>query len=283
MKKLAERSLAKLARGGTKRRRAFGVFVKLIADGSLGPVWVVAARPTNVVGAVRGVVYRGEMRTRWLLAMYAAPTLAIYACVGDSTTIGGPDATADSTSDSTSANDVVVADQNTVDAADAGMDAPADAPADVPVVDANDAGPVCDATVVNPFACDGGTPDECYDFSTTSHACVNGLSACEGTYSNIFFASCLATSQCPGATPWCCLSNSPTKSTDSLNGCPGTLTIGMNNGSFCHSSTDVGNCADSGIALCDTAAPCPNGHACVPVSVTQPPGLANKILGVCAP
>ena len=36
MKKLAERALAKLAQNGTKRRRAFGVFVKLlIADGSL--------------------------------------------------------------------------------------------------------------------------------------------------------------------------------------------------------------------------------------------------------
>ena len=36
MKKLTERSLVKLARGGTKTRRAFGVFVKLlIADGSL--------------------------------------------------------------------------------------------------------------------------------------------------------------------------------------------------------------------------------------------------------
>ncbi len=189
-----------------------------------------------------------------------------FTCViaGSSTLCEVPDATTDSGGD-------VVTDHNVADVMDAGGGDTA--------TDATDAAPPCDAAITSHFTCSGSTSEACYDFATTDHQCVTGTTSCQSLYTNIFLAQCYAGSTCQTSQPWCCLGGGLS---DTLTGCPGTLTIGQNAGAFCY-STATAPCVDAGIALCDLTVPCPNGHACIPVDVTQPPGLAGQIFGVCEP
>lgn len=159
------------------------------------------------------------------------------------------------------------------DAADAGSDTSSTGDAD-----ADAAPPSCDAGINSNFTCAAGTPLGCYDSVSTAHSCVTSTNSClNSSYTNPLVMQCFATANCQGSQPWCCLGGG---SVAQLTGCPGALSMGANGGTTCMNTP----CASSGqIPLCDPNAACPNGHACIPVKVTQPPGLAGQIFGVCAP
>jgi hypothetical protein len=197
-----------------------------------------------------------------------AAMLMLGACVGDSST--PVDSGTDTSTGSDATTDVVGADQSTKDA---GPDAsPTDAS------DAADTGPTCDAAITSSFTCAGGQPVGCYDFATSAHQCMASSNAClNSSYTTPIVAGCFATSDCKSATPYCCVGTVVVQTT----GCPGALSISANGGMTC-SSTDCSGLSGQA-ALCDTKAPCPNGHACIPVKVAQPPGLQGQIFGVCAP
>ena len=209
-------------------------------------------------------MYARHMMRRLLLGWF----LVLAACVGDSTpppSDGGEDGSIDVTT-----NDVTVDQQAT----DAGPDVTeSDAPADVV-----DAGPPCDAAINSSFTCAGSTPVGCYDFVSTQHQCMASSNAClNSSYTTPIVAGCFATSDCKSATPYCCAGTVVAQ----LTGCPGALSISANGGMTC-SSTDCSG-QSGAAALCDTKAPCPNGHACIPVKVSQPPALQGQIFGVCEP
>ena len=196
--------------------------------------------------------------------------LILGACVGDSST--PVDSGADTSTGGDATTDAAV-DQNSNDT---GGDVTAkDSATDA---DAADAGPTCDAAINSNFTCAGGTPVGCYDFASSAHQCMASSNAClNSSYTTPIVAGCLATSDCKSATPYCCAGTVVVNT----NGCPGALSISANGGMTC-SNTDCSGLSGQA-ALCDTKAPCPNGHACIPVKVTQPPGLAGQIFGVCAP
>jgi hypothetical protein len=164
-----------------------------------------------------------------------------------------------------------------------GMDASVDQTNDVATADASDASDAkdtstCDAPITASFPCTGSAPIGCYDYATSMHQCLASATAClNSAYTTPFVASCFANADCKSATPWCCLGAA---SPHDLNSCPGTLMIVSGAGTSCTATP----CVDAGeTPLCNRSAPCPDGHACIPVNTPSPPGLAGENFGICAP